>query len=71
MFLTSEELDDIIKLLNKNKVLVEHNLKYRLPPYGFLPYIRKYKLKQVNGSDIHSTDKLIYYYNYIGNKRLT
>jgi len=56
--LTEKEMNEITKLCEKNKVLMEINLKYNLPEKKLLDQAKKNKAKLVFGLDSHSTKDL-------------
>lgn len=56
--LSATELDIIMGLLKKHKVLLEKNRKYNLPPKTWLAAARKAGLEVVNGSDAHSVEDI-------------
>ena len=58
IYLEEAEMDSIIELCIENQILIERNLKYRLPDEGFLKLAVNKGAQFVIGSDGHSTSEL-------------
>jgi putative hydrolase len=56
--LSDEELSTILQTARKNKVLLEINRKYRLPPERLMRIAKEQGVKFVRGSDVHSVSDM-------------
>ena len=58
IYLEEAEMDSIIELCIENRILIERNLKYRLPDEGFIKLAVNKGAQFVIGSDGHSASEL-------------
>ena len=58
IYLEEAEMNSIIELCIENQILIERNLKYRLPDEGFIRLAINKGAQFVIGSDAHSASEL-------------
>jgi len=56
--LPEKDLIEIFKLMREQDVLLEINRKYSVPPEKWVSMARRYNVRMVRGSDVHSTEDL-------------
>ena len=56
--LDPDELSNILALMKNNRVLLEENSRYQMPPPEWLDLIKAFGVLTVRGGDIHSVAEL-------------